>query len=138
MTTTSASLHGVYKALLNGVHEHGEGGVLYVKGNACAYRFPLGFAPPRFREALEEALAERGHDHFFVVEERDAQLHVLAYPKAVVRAAVAEAVVGGGCRPATADKEAEPRIVEEATAQPARRVDDDGASSDAVEEASKK
>ena len=82
-TTTSIarSLHGVFKALLNGVHARGDGGVLYVRGDECAYRFTREFTDAAFRGTLETVLEDDARKHFFVVEERDGQLHVLAYPK---------------------------------------------------------
>ena len=74
-------LHGVFKAILNGLHQRGEGGVLYVKGDECAYRFVHEFVNLEFRGALETVVDADAGNHFFVVEERDKQLHVLAYPK---------------------------------------------------------
>lgn len=74
-------LHGVFKGLLNGVHTRGEGGVLYVKGDLCAYRFPREFPGESIRDTLETILEEHGQQQFFVVDEKDGQLHVLAYPK---------------------------------------------------------
>jgi hypothetical protein len=81
MAVAGTALHGVFKALLNGVHARGEGGVLYVRGGECAYRFAHEFADAGFRGSLETVLEEDARRHFFVVEERDGQLHVLAYPK---------------------------------------------------------
>ena len=77
----AASMHGVFKAILNGVHVRGDGGVLYVRGDECAYRFPREFPDAGFRGSLDTILEEDERKHFFVVEERDGQLHVLAYPK---------------------------------------------------------
>lgn len=75
------NLHGVFKGILNGIHEKGEGGVLFVKGEECAYRFASEFTNCEFRCTLKDILEKDGGLHFFVVEERDKQLHVLAYPK---------------------------------------------------------
>lgn len=75
------NLHGVFKGILNGISERGEGGVLYVKGDECAYRFASEFVNTQFRGSLERILEEDAGFHFFVVEEKDNQLHVLAYPK---------------------------------------------------------
>lgn len=85
-------LHGVFKALLNGVHERGDGGVLYVKDEQCAYRFPREFTDETFRGQLETLLDDTP-DNFFVVEERDRALHVLAYPRSHVREQVANAML---------------------------------------------
>ena len=81
METMSNQLHGIFKAILNGVHTRGEGGVLYVKGEECAYHFPREFGSEDFRGSLETVLEDGGREHFYVVEEKDGQLHVLAYPK---------------------------------------------------------
>lgn len=78
---SSKKLHGVFKGILNGVHERGDGGVLYVKGDACAYRFPNEFADEGIRDSLTTILEEHGTRQFFVVDEKDGQLHVLAYSK---------------------------------------------------------
>jgi hypothetical protein len=81
-TVPSSTLHGVFKALLNGVHERGDGGVLFVRGGECAYRFPREFADAQFRGHLEEVLEnDDARGLYFVVEERDRALHLLAYPK---------------------------------------------------------
>ena len=82
---TTAQLHGIFKAYLNGAHERGTGGVVYVKGEECAYRFPREFrGVPQFQEKLEDLLADDGDAHVYVIEERDSQLHVLAYPRSRV------------------------------------------------------
>lgn len=81
MADDSKRLHGVFKAIVNGVNERGEGGVLFVKGNGCAYRFASEFTNNEFRGALTTVVENDENQHFFVVEERDKQLHVLAYPK---------------------------------------------------------
>ena len=84
-------MHGVFKALLNGVHARGTGGVLYVKGQECAYRFPREFGDETFRSSLA-SIVDGDDANFYVVEEKDGALHLLAYPKEhVFRAAVEEA-----------------------------------------------
>ena len=88
-------IHGIYAAILNGTHERGTGGVLYVKGEECAYRFPCEFTNGQFQEKLGEILEEDGGANFYVVEERDQQLHILAYPKQVVEYEVACAMRAG-------------------------------------------
>ena len=87
-----ASLHGVYRGLLKGRHERGTGGVLYVKNDMCAYRFPNEFSDRNFCERLAEILTDDGDAHLFVVEDKsDGKLHLLAYPLSVVQEAVADA-----------------------------------------------
>lgn len=90
----ASQLHGVFKALLNGVHERGNGGVLYVRGDECAYRFPHEFRDATFRSSLASIVEDDEQRHFFVVEERDGQLHVLAYPKERVCAGLLPATEG--------------------------------------------
>lgn len=87
-----ASLHGVFRGLLNGRHERGTGGVLYVRQGMCAYRFPNEFPDANFRERLAEVLSDDEERHLFVVEDKqDGQLHLLAYPIGVVQSAVEDA-----------------------------------------------
>ena len=106
---TKHHLHGVFKALLNGVHQRGDGGVLYVKGDECAYRFPGEFSNATFRGSLEEALTENGASHFFVVEEKDAQLHLLAYSKKrVMEEALGDAEGAASSDPTAASYRAPP------------------------------
>ena len=73
--------------------------MLYVKDDGCAYRFPYEFPDEAFRGSLETILEEDEARHFFVVEERDRQLHVLAYPRAHV-AALLVGDAGGDDAPA--------------------------------------
>jgi hypothetical protein len=78
---STTSLHGVFKAILNGFYGRGDGGVLYVKGEECAYRFPHEFPDATFRDGLESLLSDNGKRYFYVVEEKDGHLHVLAYER---------------------------------------------------------
>lgn len=92
-TRCAMPLHGVYRAALNGVHARGDGGFVFVRGDECTYMFPselTGHATAS--DSLAELLeAEAGKSVFYVVEERDAQLHVLAYPRdRVLRDAIEE------------------------------------------------
>ena len=76
-------LHGVFKAALNGIHERGDGGFVYVKGDECVYLFPSELKGHEdARDSLQEMLAdEKAKLVFYVLEERDKALHVLAYPR---------------------------------------------------------
>ena len=76
-------LHGVFNAALNGMHDRGDGGFVYVKGEECAYLFPSELnGHDQVRETLEEMLTdEKAKRVFYVLEERDNALHVLAYPR---------------------------------------------------------
>lgn len=76
-------IHGIFKAALNGIHERGTGGFVYVKGDACRYMFPRELVGQQeMSGTLSDLLAEEKADHvFYVVEERDQSLHLLAYPR---------------------------------------------------------
>lgn len=83
-------MHGTIKALLNGIHTRGTGGVLYVKGQYCAYRFPSEFPDENFRGSLQ-GIVEGDESNFYIVEEKDGALHLLAVPRAnVVDSALGE------------------------------------------------
>lgn len=95
------TLHAVYRAILRGVQDRGEGGFLYLRGSDGAYMFPhelLG--RDDFRGSMRELLeADAARHVFYVAEERDGSIHLLAYPRHVVRDEVtraAAAVDGGG------------------------------------------
>lgn len=75
-------MHGVFTALINGVHEKGEGGVLWVRGEICAYCFPDDFGNAEFASGLKLMLCNpQSQTVFFVVNEADGKLHVVAYPR---------------------------------------------------------
>ena len=87
-------VHGIFKAALNGIHARGNGGFVYVKGDECAYMFPRELkGQPELCETLEEMLADDAASRvFYVVEERDGQLHLGAYPRdSVLRDMIEEA-----------------------------------------------
>ena len=77
-------VHGVFRAALNGTHERGAGGFVYVKGEECAYVFPHEL---KNQEELQTTLTELLEDTekascvFYVVEERDGKAHLMAYPR---------------------------------------------------------
>ena len=75
-------MHGVFTALINGVHEKGEGGVLWVRGDTCKYCFPKEFTNKEFVSGLELMLS-RPHatSHFFVVTQKEDKMDVMAYPR---------------------------------------------------------
>ena len=80
------TLHGVFRAALNGMHARGDGGFVYVKGDECAYLFPSELkGHQEAQETLQEMLSdEKAKMVFYVLEERDNAIHVLAYPRARV------------------------------------------------------
>ena len=104
--------HGVYRAIVNGVHTRGEGGFLFVRGEECAYMFPSELrAPDEFRDTLSTMIADEASSHvFYAVEQRDGKLHVLAYPREVVlRGAFSE---DGAPAPAAVPPDGPPRVEE--------------------------
>lgn len=89
---------GVFRGIANGVEQRGDGGFLFVRGDHCAYMFlhELGNLEAAQREHLEELLhGEAARKVFYVLEEKDANLHVLAYPKEVVFQQLADDARGG-------------------------------------------
>ena len=100
-------VHGIFAALLNGVHERGEGGVLLVKGEECAYLFPHELPDPTgMGESLRETLAQpETRSVFLVVLVSETRADVVAYPRERVYREAREAVA--------AEKEAAPAPGEE-------------------------
>jgi hypothetical protein len=68
---------------MQGTLDRGNGGLVYVKGDECAYVFPNELnGGDEIKETLTELLEnEHAARVFYVVEERDSKLHVLAYPR---------------------------------------------------------
>jgi hypothetical protein len=83
-------LHGIYKAIINGIHERGEGGFLYVCDDKAAYIFPHELKnQDDLRNGLQEILTDDASQYvYYVVEEKNGKGHVLAYPRQIVRDAV--------------------------------------------------
>ena len=67
-------LPGVFRGLLNGVQQRGDGGVFFVRGEEGAYMFAREFTNAEFAEALQTLIDDT--PGAFLVEERDAQPHV--------------------------------------------------------------
>ena len=106
------SKHGVFRAALNGIHARGTGGFVYVQGDECCYMFPSeleGCADAA--STLEEMLSdtETASRVLYVVENRDARLHILAYPKEdIYRALVGESnQCGAAASPVVEEEEEE-------------------------------
>ena len=80
------SLHGVYTAILNGFHQRGDGGFLYLRDNNAMYLFPDEIKNQNdLRESLRSMLQDDSAKNvFYVAEERDGEIHLVAYPRAVV------------------------------------------------------
>jgi hypothetical protein len=78
-------MHAVYKALINGVQERGDGGVLWVKGEHCSYCFPDEFPNEEFAYGIRTLL---NHDNasslFFVLNETAGKVDVVAYERTKV------------------------------------------------------
>jgi hypothetical protein len=85
--------HGVYRGLFNGVHLRGDGGVLYVRGDECAYRFAnemTEFAE-EFRAGLQTLVdADVGRQMFYVVDHTDGALQVRACSREAARLALVD------------------------------------------------
>ena len=81
-----STLHGVFRALLQGQYERGKGGVLFTKEDKCAYMFAREFTDIKFQNTLQEIIDEDQDQNFFVVDNKDDALHILAYSKEVVEA----------------------------------------------------
>jgi hypothetical protein len=84
---------GVFRCIVNGVQQRGDGGVLLVRGDECGYFFcsELKSLAKEQRDHMEELLR---HDAavrvFYVLRENEGKLDVLAYPREVVFRALAE------------------------------------------------
>ena len=75
-------MHGVFKALVNGLQEKGEGRVLWVRGETCSYCCPEDFGNAEFASGLRMLLDKpQAQTLFFVVNEEGGKLHVVAYPR---------------------------------------------------------
>lgn len=75
-------MKGISAALLNGIHERGEGGVLWVRGEECRYCFPNEFGSKEFEDGLVDMLSrEESSSIFFAVVEDEGKMHVMAIPK---------------------------------------------------------
>ena len=77
------TLHGVYRGILNGIKERGEGGFLYVKGEECAYLFPHEL---KYQKEASEGLSdllqgENAKSVFYVAVEKDGKMDILACPR---------------------------------------------------------
>ena len=81
----------IFRGLIDGVATRGPGGVLYVNFSeeTQGYLFPDEFSNPDLKEHLRELVSQTDVDALYVVEERDCKMHVLAYPRKTVEAAVA-------------------------------------------------
>lgn len=105
-------LHGVFRAAIQGMHDRGTGGFVYVKGEHCGYIFPHELqGQDEARDAMQDLLTdEASTENIFVMENRDEKLHVLAYSKEVIKKALGEALAEGAVAAETAVEE---RLVEE-------------------------
>ena len=103
---------GVFRAILNGVGSRGEGGVLYIHGDECAYCFPDEFSNNEFRYGLQATLsASSAKKFFYVVHRDDSAMHVLAYPReAVFRGVASEATSDGTAASSTEQETCDPSV----------------------------
>lgn len=98
------NIHGVFRAAINGVHQRDEGGFVYVKDDRCGYMFPCELQHAPAREMMQQLLddKEKACQVFYVLEERDGKLHVLAYPRVDVFQKLCRAPDGAESAPAAA------------------------------------
>ena len=84
--------HGVFRAIYKGVQTRGDGGFLYVRGDECCYMYPGELSDAGARAAMTKVMAqELAASVYFVAEERDGNMHILAHPKELVMAAAVAA-----------------------------------------------
>ena len=84
---------GIFRGIVNGVRERGDGGVLFVRGNECGYFFcnELPSLVEAQRQHIQELLShDAANKVFYVLRESDGAMHVLAYPREVVFQRLAE------------------------------------------------
>jgi hypothetical protein len=78
-------MHGVFKAIVNGVSERGYGGFVFLRGDECAYLFPNELeGHDEVKSNLAQLVAcPNGTvpDAFFVAEVKGETVHVVAYPR---------------------------------------------------------
>lgn len=66
------SQNNMFKAILNGVHERGDGGILFVKRGECAYMKPEDFKDEGVAAFVKTLLASENADKvFFAMEEHE-------------------------------------------------------------------
>ena len=81
MTTNGRPNNQIFKAILNGVHLRGDGGVLFVKDDMCAYMLIDEFKDEKIRAMLHDLFSEDDDQNFFVLVHKGDSLDVLAYEK---------------------------------------------------------
>ena len=78
-------MHAVFKALVNGLYERGDGGVLWIRGDEYCYCFPDEFSNAEFAYGIRLLLNKpESADLFFVIEEVTGKAHVVCYERARV------------------------------------------------------
>lgn len=76
------SIHGIFAAIVKGRQDRGDDGILYVKGEMCAYLKPNEFPDANMCAMAKQLLEMEQSAHvFWVMEERDGRGHVGAYPR---------------------------------------------------------
>lgn len=111
-------LHGVFRGILKGWQERGEGGFLFVNGKEeCAYCFPseLTNLSEEAREGIRAALEQGGKRIFLVAQEKkeSGQLEVRAYERDHVFSSVAQEMAASSSSSTTTSSETLPNTVEE-------------------------
>jgi len=75
-------LNGVHDEAFRGMRDRETGGVVIVKGEECAYMFPHEIeGSEKAKNTLSQLLSDNSATSvIYVLEERDSNLHLLAYP----------------------------------------------------------
>lgn len=87
-------LHKVFSAIFQGVQDRGDGGFLYVRGDDAVYMFTNELqGRDELKQTLEDLKCnEDSKKVFYVVEERDDKMHLIAYTKERVFGQIAELI----------------------------------------------
>ena len=75
------SKYELFEKFIKGETERGQGGVLYIKDNSCAYMFPSEFNNKDFAHKLQETLDEDEKKNIFFVLEKEKTLHTIAHSR---------------------------------------------------------
>ena len=75
-------MHAVFKALVLGLEQKGDGGVLWVRGDKYCYCFPEDFKNAEFAYGIRALLSKPNSSTlFFVVSEREGRADVVCYER---------------------------------------------------------
>tara|TARA_A100001015_G_C14710985_1_gene602029 strand:+ start:63 stop:383 length:321 start_codon:yes stop_codon:yes gene_type:complete len=75
------SKYDLFEKYIKGETERGQGGVLYIKDENCAYIFPSEFNNKDFAQKLQETLDDDEKKNIFFVLEKEKTLHTIAHSR---------------------------------------------------------